>query len=225
LAVLLLVSVAVFSARSQTYPIETASAVRFANPYALKDWVPDSVYDATLQHLEYYLAINDVPGKLVTITDGPAYGDDGSLTFEFQTDESSSMNTVTVQTSNYGGGITSSTVTVNGDDTAYAAAPKLYDTGFEGFDGLIDNGLTGAQVYEIQKELMRFSPDGPFDIDTDSIRQTPTPSNTKTIMNIAIGNTRYRLENNTSDINSVDIKLYAADGKQVFDSGRTGLAD
>jgi hypothetical protein len=218
LALLLVICGIVYGSRSQTFPVAApSSSINLTNASILRDWAPEDVYSAAVQHIEYYLAVNNVAGKSITITNTPRYGSDGSFSFEFNTDQTADINTVTIETTDYGGGLVSSAVSINGDPTTYTAAAKLYGAGFGDFDSLINNGLTGGQVYEIQKQLVSFAGDARFDIDTDSINQAGSPSNTKTTLTLTINDHKYKLVNNSTDIDNIHIVLI--DGtKQVFDS-------
>lgn len=222
LAVLLFISIGLYSSRSQTLVTTTEQTVAFTNPYALKDWVPGVVYDAALQHIEYYLATGSVQGKLLTLADTPRYGSDGSLSFEFTTDQDASTHTVTIETTNYGDDITSSAVSIDGDLVTYALASHIYDVSFNGFDGLLDSGLSGVQVYEIQKQLARFAgPSVDINLGSTLTRQVATDG-TRISCPVLIKGRQYQLTATFSDITSVRFIL-TREGKQVFDSGLTTL--
>ncbi|MGH7241593.1 MAG: hypothetical protein ACREGB_04825, partial [Candidatus Saccharimonadales bacterium] len=169
-----------FATRSQTFPQPSSSEVTIVNASVLKDWMPDNTYVAALQHIRHYLAIYNIPGTTLTVTDTPQYAADGSLSFNFSTGVDSVPYGVTVQTANYGGGLSSSAVSINGKLVTYAAADSLYGAQFSNFDKLIDSGLTGQQVYEIQQALNHFAPNGTFDITTDGTSQQSSDGTTKT---------------------------------------------
>lgn len=227
LCLLLLVCLGVHASQSKTFPAPEATSTRFAAPYALKDWMPDNTYESILQHVSYYLAINNVRGRVLTLTTAPRYADDGSLSFEFHTNEDTAAYSVTVETTIYDGGISSNDVTVDGDSAAYAPASQLYGAHFNGFDSLTSSGLTAAQVYAIQQRLADFSDTGDFDIDTTrSVQQSITDDGaTQTKIGLSINGRSYTLIVTSTEINNVQLRLIDNSDKQVFNTGVITIAN
>lgn len=226
LTVLLVVCVVIYGTRPATLPQDnTSDDIVLMNAFALKDWAPDAVYASALQHISYYLASSATPGKLVTITDTPHYGDDGSLSFEFKTNDTATINAITIETQDYGGGLLSTAVTINGEPSTYTASTRLYDASFTGFSELLDKGLTGLQVYEIQKALARFDERASFRINAGTISQTANAEITVTLFDLLVNNKTYKLSTNSSGITDVHVTLHDSAGERRFDSGEIRLAN
>ncbi len=220
LAVLLMICSLVYSRRSQTFTKPSLDTANFINPYTLRDWVPGDVYTSILSHTQYYLAKYDMPGTTLTITSTPRFDSSGELFFNFETDKSSSTHTIIITTTDYGGSVTSTSVAIDGENQTYSTVTRLYGTTFNKFDTLTSYGLSGIQVYGIQRTLSRyFTGNTSFELVPNNVTQSATDNTSSTTFGFYADGRLYQAQNTSTGITDIHLVVSDNNGKQVFDSG------
>lgn len=215
----LVICINIYASRPQTYQLSSTSVV-ITNPEMLKDWMPDRVYDTTVHYLARYVATHNL-AKNITIAATPTAYDDGTLFFPIiighaSINSESDPPGVSVKTYDYGGGILSTSVSVNGNLQAYSAATNIYNTQFTGFNALTDNGVGGELAYNIQRALMYDFPHVNSFTLTGPIHQVATNNNQVISLTVDVGSVPYTITATTSDLSNAKLIITDHNGKRVF---------
>lgn len=209
-----------YSNRSVTYPLIAPTGVHFTNPGVLRDRAPDTTNRTILDHLKYFLATQNVPGKSLTISDTPHYDYGGNLVFSFNTDSNATSREVTVDTATFGPDTTSITVAVDAQEATYAPATNLYDATFTNFDTLTRSGLSGVQAYEVQELLLNHLPARSYILDGNTVTINSVSGLTYTNFSFISNGKTYRAQNVSAGITDVSVTVHDSSGATIFKSSQ-----
>lgn len=215
LVLLALVFVA-YTSRSVTYPVTDSGVVHFTNAGLLRDRASRATNKTIVDHLKYYLATQNVAGKSLTMTDTPHYDYGGSLVFSFVTDSDTTPREVRVDTASFGPSVTSTTISIDGQQATYAPATSLYDAKFTSFDVLTRTGLSSVQAYEIQTLLLDHLPAQGYVLDTNSATTNNIRGLTYTDFSFASKGKLYKAQNISAGITDVLLTVKDSSGVTVF---------
>lgn len=108
--------------------------------------------------------------------------------------------------------------------SGFAPAYQQQSPTYEGMSAFIDNGMTTEQVNNLIQAFSKFAPKAKvISIDTSSLTpgpHTPGTLNPFTIrFSLTVDSKPYNGVVSYSNLSSIRLYLYAASGRQVFDSG------
>jgi len=202
--------------------LKQTTSVHFANPQILDDWTQNKATSTILQYISYYLAVHDIPGDTVTIDNRPSALSNGQLSFNFSTDGDESVHIATVQVQNYSG-ILSTAVFIDGNKQTYTIADTLYNASFSGFDALADNGLSGMQVYGIQRLLVDHWGHN-SDFEAGKVTQSIGPDGTLTTFPVTINHATYTLQNTSSGLTDITVRITDNKGDSILKTNTINMA-
>ncbi len=97
------------------------------------------------------------------------------------------------------------------------------DINFKGTNALLDNGLSSAQLSDLEHYIFRFNPKAEtVSIDQDSVvpgrRQAGTDEPFVLNFSLVIDSVPYKASTNHTNPNTINLSLYSNDGQPVFNS-------
>ena len=229
LFVFLIICLTIYGSRSNkfslTQPVASYSPT-LTNPEVPQNWLPPVAYQYAVAQIDNYLKTNNILvstvsfGSRVVINGSIDYG--FSLTFEPQ-NQTHSL-TVAVYNSS---GLISTAISIDGQPQNYAAAlASPTGTQYNGFDTLVNLGLTALQAEELQTAFQKFAPTAnTVTIDDSSIvRSGINPDSSSLVTNykflVSINSTTYNAEASCNGLTQTELFLMNSQtNKQIFDSG------
>ncbi len=223
--ILLVVSIGIYTNRGNNYELPKPSNTHVSvvtNPYALLYWMPQNIYDFTLDRINDYLEQNNASGSILTVVDNNVMvGNYGSFSFELQAQPGKEIYKVVETTENIGG-ILSYSVTVNGKLQSAVPLSNSNGTSFTDFGNLVSAGVSAAQVNELQAVLLKFAPLAK-NIAVDTSRLTSRARDAQGLyaanFGITIDSTYYMATLKYSGLTVIELSLNSSQNKPVFDSG------
>ena len=103
--------------------------------------------------------------------------------------------------------------------------PSVKNIAFSNFDGLLNYGISPAELNSLEQALFEFSPAAKsISLDASSISIVPHNSESQSLtdtayLNVAIDGSVYKARLDYSSLTSSELYLYAPSGAQVYDSG------
>ena len=186
LVVVLIICIGTYSSQRNLYALDATTTVTTHPPLIngdiLKNWLPGSVYDDTLNRLYGYIDANKLQVTSMSINGGITF-DPATYDFDILLTPGEQKLGVHDTVTNYSG-VLSTAVSINGALQENSVQSQLNTmsnghisvTNFDNFDSLTNRGITTLQVGELQQALQTFAPNAKsITVNSSTVHSTQAP--------------------------------------------------
>lgn len=203
------------------------------NAAVAQNWLPPTSYNYFITKLDNYLKTNSLAVSTMSVQGNVSVDrTNGTYNFTLLFQPQGRTHTISVTVQNYNG-VISTAVAIDGQSTSQQTPPTHTTnpttnnpTQFDGFDGLINEGVTSDQANNLQTAFLKFAPKAAtITIGVTNSRHIIDPNtgaNTYTF-SVKIDSKQYNASMNAPGLSSIELFLTdPQSGKQVFDSHTIG---